>query len=46
VSHYNIYWQKGWQKNLLGSVPAIGFLATRCTGDCAVLNTTREDPTM
>lgn len=43
VSHYNIYWQKGWQKNLVGSVPAIGFLATRCTGDCAVLNTTRED---
>ena len=43
VSHYNIYWKHEWQKSLVGAVGSINFLATACSGNCSLLNTSYED---
>ena len=43
MSHYNVYWQHGWQRgDLIGAVPAIGFLSPSCSGDCNLLNSSYE----
>lgn len=43
VSHYNIYWKHEWQKSLVGAVGSINFLATACSGNCSLLNTSYEE---
>lgn len=43
VSHYNVYWRRGGQKELIGSVPSIGHLGTSCTGECHLLNMSYKD---